>query len=355
MGKTGETVDWVEPLFGIGILGLAACALMGVEELISAARIKPAPPLPFSLVRLEEEQFRTIIAPAIAALTSGLLVSLSASHLYSASLKETSTAESITGIGFFLAAAIALVVTLKLALGKNRKVLEHVRAPHHIKAAAEAASESPRHPPLPHDELCTRLAVRESSAAAHAMGVARDIPAARLLAAMEHSRTASRNRVWSSLRIYGAALIRFPWPFALPVAVLVVYLVGLWIVAVQVGLASWRMVAIAIAFTVLGLLCTAFYAFARGNRARRKYSVEIEEISSARGAIDDARLAHEALLAEDATRATLQERLVALLEHSESARRSASASREAETDERETSPLALTIWRWRIEIGPRGR
>lgn len=347
-------MDWVYFCLGVGLLALVVCLVSAIEETFAGARIKAPPKLPFALVRLEEEQFKTVIAPAIAALASGLLVSLSASYFFEASRTQSDEVMlEVSGIVLFIAGAFALVITLRLALGKNRKILEHVRAPHHLRAAAVAAAEDPRHAPLPHYELASRLDTRKKSIAVHSLGIDKDVEAKALLSAMEKSLSSKKPHLWSSLRIYCAALRRFPLRFVLPLLVLIVFLVGVWGTAFDLGISSLGAFAIFAGLTLGGATIVLFYLVARGNRARRTYAMNIGEVEDARRAVDKAAAAYQEMLAEEKSRAAFEERVRTHFEQV-FAERAAQAESDGDRNDDDGGGggqiLRLTLGMWSLEI-----
>lgn len=336
---------------GAAVLLSALCGVAAVGELVTTASVKPAPKRAFALLRAGENQFKTVIAPALAALISGCLVSISASYFFKVSQGQGDDIDQLTGTIFFVVAGLALVITLRIVLGRNREVLEFIRTPAQIRSAADAVCENPQAPPLEVDVLRARLVTWEESIAARSLEVRRDVSAVSLHRALRASRNARSfpSCVRASLRIQISAVRRFPLSFGVPLLVVPLYLVGLLVTITPELTFSLRSVLATLVMMLIGVLPVACYYAARGNRARRTFQITLLEIARARRALLRAEAARREFLKNEESRERLLRRVEEFLDRSASVEAPA-ASLTREPAGRGAPARVMTLGRWTFEI-----
>lgn len=295
-------------VFGTGILLCVLNVALACVEIGTLRTIRPAPTKSYATLRGEHIDFRSVIAPAMAALISGLLVSVSASYMFKATQAGGVEEDRITGTILFFVAAAALLVTLRIALGKGDGASEFVHDPPSIRAAADACTESPQSAPISPSILGERLDSWQRLIATRSMRVSRDVHSARLHESMEASSAVlgAFRVIRSSLRIYVSAAARFPLTFVWPCAGPLLFTAGL--IALIDVLSSARMALVASLFIALSAASALLYMAARGNQARLKYEVNVSEVERARASVERALAAHKTMIDDAANLRDLLDR-----------------------------------------------
>ncbi|WP_347346421.1 hypothetical protein [Microbacterium sp.] len=151
--------DTVILVIGLGLLlaagWLALAAMFGILQLISYWSIRPAKPQAFAQRRHRQRHLRETIVPAVAALVTGLLVSVSATY-FVRGLDGIATAAGRTlfapALLFLLLAGLLLAVLLPVLLRLNANLYGTATTPDLIGPAADAL---PGAEPDPRGAWCT--------------------------------------------------------------------------------------------------------------------------------------------------------------------------------------------------------
>jgi hypothetical protein len=269
-----ETV-WTTVL-GLGVFLVVLNLLLAIAEIALMGTIRAPAPRNFSYMRRESSQYQTVFAPALAALVSGLFVSLSASFFYAGVVGAIDDGQQF-GIVTFALGAVALVVILRLLLKDSLGVAELARDPFAIRAAAEEFALNPRDGALKPELLRQRLSYWESHMSARSLNLSVDRRSDSLDRSLREASTVTGflAAVRDSLRVYRAAIRCFPLRFGSPLMGFPLFALGVLGVAFLDGSPSgssprWINM---IAFLLAGLLVALFYCAARGNRARRWHRI----------------------------------------------------------------------------------
>ncbi|MFE5775327.1 hypothetical protein [Brachybacterium sp. NPDC056505] len=311
---------WELPLL-IGLMGLFFQLCIGIAQLCTAQSIKAPRPMDFSEIRSRDLDFRGIIAPAMAALFSGVLVSVSASYFYDSIGSDHSRALQVWGMIFFAAATITLGATLHYSLKDGGSAEGLARNPHTIEAAAREVVRNPEEPPVPSARLSKQLDQWEASIGCRALQFSGNHATPALNSRLEsslHDRTFVQ-ALLSSWSIYWFACAAFKIRAGWPVLMCVTYIVGVTLLALEE--ADFRIdnaVHILLTFSALvgvGIIILAFYALARGNYARRWHAVNVEGLRAARSAIAESTAAERDATERHAARMKALDTLCRLIEH----------------------------------------
>lgn len=205
-------------LLGTGGLFLLLNLLLGIVEAFSIRTIRPPKQRSFTYIRLEATQFQTVFAPAMAALISGLFVSLSASFIHSGLTNESEEWQPNVGVIVFFVGVVVLMVTLRLVLDGVGEPKELTRDPFSMRAAAEEIIKHPRQAALGTDDLEQQLDEWEQYISARSMSLSSSKTSERLdrnlnRAAKKLGFWAS---TWCSYCVYQSAVLRFPFRFGWP-------------------------------------------------------------------------------------------------------------------------------------------
>jgi len=295
------TATW---LIGVGGLWVSLSFLLGVVELATLRTIRPPKRQTFTYIRLAATQYQTVLAPAMGALISGLFVSLAASFFYASFTGQQDSWNQLAGVVTFIAGAIALTVTLWSVL-KVGEPVELARDPFSIRAAAEESAAAPRRGGLDPNVLTQQLDEWEESISARSMNLSVKGNSDRLHENL--TQAAQTRRFWCSalrsLRVYYAALLRFPFRFVWPLLGFPLFMAGtVWYATGPAELkfaTSWRPWAVVGLFALAGAIATLFYCVTRGNRARLWHRINLVALKDARNAIGEAKSAHASVAAEN--------------------------------------------------------
>ncbi|WP_262775577.1 hypothetical protein [Brevibacterium permense] len=338
-------------LLGLSILLVSLNFILAIIEIATICTIHAPKRQTFADIRVKEEQFQTIIAPAMGALISGLLVSISASFLYSNLVNESKDWYRYAGIGVFFIAALSLVFTINLALRGGAQAAELARNPFTIRAAAEEFTDDPRHCPVDPDTLSENLKNWTKHRSAHSLNVDRDIELSDLDEKLDLSaRLRKFSALPSSFIIYLMSIRRVPFRFVWPLFGPVLFLLSVLAVLLtdqefegSTPLQWWKPLLIAL---LIGVVSVLFYGTTRGNRARLWHRVNQIGQIRAEAAVSAAKSKQDAIKVEDER---LKRVLLMADKFLESPRETAAdkASRDTET---ENAPRAITIGRFYIEI-----
>lgn len=345
--KKGCTMeDFTTTLIGIGGLLIIFNLLAGITELATVRTIRPPEDRTFTYIRLAANQHQTILAPALGALISGLLVSISASFFYEGLNRAEPSWHQYAGIATFLAAGFALIVILRSAMKGAGDPSELVDNPFAIRAAAKEYSDDPRRGRLNPDFLTERLDEWERSMPRHSLNIAKDVDASRVKKRLDKAADISGIWRWigSSLAVYYSALIKFPMRFAWPLLGTFVFLVGSTLygfVYANIEVKHWwGPVNVMVIFVAIAVVPTLIYCVARGNRARLWHRINRKAVKDARTALDCAQNSKASIEEEDAVLRRVLERSDIFLAHHQYASE-ASGSR------------TLQIGRLQITINPK--
>ena len=281
-------------LVAIGGLLEITILIGGLAELATVRTIRPPEHRTFSHIRLTAFQFQTIIAPALAALTSGLLVSIAASFFYQELTTPQISWYPYAGAFWFLAAAIILVVILRFALKGAGDPSELANNPFTIRAAAEEYAADPGSSHLTPGLLSERLDEWESNLHRHSLNISRDVDSSVVKGQLDDAANATgvgRGTV-ASLKLYFTALSKFPIQFGWPLLSPLVFLTGV----ISFGFASskfegktwWYAVIVIATFLIISAVPILTYSVARGNRARLWHRINRAAIGEARKALERA-------------------------------------------------------------------
>lgn len=285
-------------LMGVGILWVSGNLFLGFAELVTLPTIRPPKRQTFAHIRLTATQYQTVFAPAMGALVSGVFVSLSASFFYASFTEQQDSWHRLAGVASLLAGAIALVVTLWSLLRDAGEPETLARDPFSIRAAADESAANPWRGGLDPEVLTYRLNEWEDSISAHSMNLSVKGTSSLLETYLNKptQKGGSSFSLLHCLKIYYAALLRFPWKFCWPLlgfTILLIGIVGFVIGPTELKFAtSLRPWAVIGGFVVGGAVATIFYCAARGNRARLWHAINLVALEKAREAISEAQSAH---------------------------------------------------------------
>lgn len=322
--------DFTTALIVIGGLLLFAQLLAGIAELATASTIRPPEDKTFTHIRLAANQYQTVALPALGALISGLLVSISASFFYEVLSGATLFWHLGAGIAAFLAAEVALVVILRLAMNRVGDPSELVDNPFAIRAAAKEYSDDPRQGCLNPDFLTERLDEWESSMPRHSLNIAKDVDASRVTKSLDTA--ADVNGMWrwfgASLAVYKSALIKFPMRFGWPLLGAFFFLTGgtwygfltgsTWYGFVYANIEIkhwWYPIIVMVINSAIAVMPTLIYCAARGNRARLWHRINRKAVKDARTALACAQISKASIEEEDAVLRRVLERSDTFLAH----------------------------------------
>jgi hypothetical protein len=293
-------------LIGAGVLFSILNLILGIFELGTLRTIRPPKQKTFTYLRLAENQFQNVVLPALGALISGLFVSMSASFFYAGMTNPGDSSPEFAGPALFMAAGVALAVTLGVFLKGVGEPAELARDPFTIRAAADEYSTDPRRGPLEPSLLQQRLDEWTEYISTRSMNLAakkKSLRLERILAGAAKQQTFWCS-VGASLYVYLAVLLRFPFRFGWPFLGFVLVAVGaiLWAVGEEERdfATSWRLFVTIAVLAVSNAVVALFYCATRGNRARLWHRINLAAVDDARKAIDVARNADVAVKAEDA-------------------------------------------------------
>lgn len=267
------TAVWTA-LLSISFVLIAANLLFAILELTTVRTVHPPKRQSFATVRASEEQFQTIMAPAVGALASGLLVSISASFFYSSLVGDGGNAHRIAGLGVFFAAGLSLALTIGMALKRGVQAAEIARNPFTIRAAAEEYANDPRRAPVGPETLSQNLEIWTQYRSARSFNLELNAEAPKLDATLD-STICSRG-FWSalldSLAVFLFAVARFPFRFGWPIIghiLLPTSIIGIVITGETLAPSAAPRLLTMFALTMcLSTFSVLFYGTARGNRAR---------------------------------------------------------------------------------------
>lgn len=311
-------------LLGLGVLLLTSATIVGLLELTTISHIKPPKQQSFLRIRYLDTQLRNIAVPALGALASGFLISLSATFLHEGLTTPNNEQWSWAGLGSLVAAPLVLFATLSVALKGTGDAAESANDPFKAKAAAEHSATSPRHLSMNPEQLTEQLDGWEKGIARHCLLLTLPAKNSRLRALEEELKSASERRgFWRALlpcvKVYFQMVVRFPGRFSWALIGLASWLTGALSLAISAldSTESWRALSALLVFVVLGVLPMLFYGAARGNSARLWYRVYSQAIDAARLAITQAEKAHVLMREEDQERQQEQQQLTDLLQRLE--------------------------------------
>lgn len=291
----------------VGLLLLVLCLISGIVELATIRSIRPPKQKTFNQIRLATTQYHTVIVPAMGALISGVLVSLSASFFYASMTTDRGSLYGLVGFILFTLALVAFAITLGGLLKGVGDDLELASKPVTIRAAAKESALNPRRATLGPEILSQQLDEWNQRIFVHSLdSSAKKSTSSRL--DRQLTRAADTHGFWSSislsLQVYFAAFLRFPFRFGGPLLnFLVLSLSIVWYELCYAGfdfIAPWWP-GLGVSLLVgLGLVVTLFYAVTRGNRARLRHLVNLKAVAKAREAIEDALDAYRVVADEEA-------------------------------------------------------
>lgn len=286
------------------LFALAACSylftfVVTVSEIIECRWIKTPGVKSFNSIKLESIHHQTVVAPAIAALASGLLVSISASYFYDGLRDPTHGLSFAAGLFIFAISIALLLYLLHAALSDAGDEAKLIKDPAIIAAAARELFENPGQGKITPDLLERELDLWVSYVGNYSLRLA---PKGRRLknrSLLEESLDAKGllHTSFIACRIYFSALkvfkIRFSGPF-----IGLTFLILSWaslIVSIYLdaghGFEFLTFSSISILSIGSGVVVSLLYCFARGNYARIWYKtykpLEVaarEEIELARSA-----------------------------------------------------------------------
>lgn len=295
-------------LFGFSAVLIGINFFFALVQFGLVRTVHPPKRQSFAAVRASEQQFQTVVAPAIGALASGLFVSISASFFYSSIVGDGGDNHRAAGIVLFLVAGLSLSLTIGIALRRGIQATELARNPFTIRAAAEEYTTDPLRGPVEPKTLSQNLSEWTQYRAARSLQIESDVKAPRLDKVLDN--TIDSHGFWSalldSLKIFIFAVVRFPlrfgWPvvclFFVPVASIGVISTGKEIA----GAAVPRLIAIALVAVGLAMLSVIVYGVARGNNARLWHRVNRKASLAAEVSIAKAATAHDRVKAENELR-----------------------------------------------------
>ncbi|EFG47824.1 hypothetical protein HMPREF0183_0901 [Brevibacterium mcbrellneri ATCC 49030] len=313
--------DFTTAQIVIGGLLLFAQLLAGIVELATVGTIRPPEDKTFTYIRLAANQYQTVALPALGALISGSLVSISASVFYEVLSGATLFRHLVAGIAAFLAAEAALVVILRLVMNRVGDPSELVDNPFAIRAAAKEYSDDPRQGCLNPDFLTERLDEWESSMPRHSLNIAKEVDASRVTKSLDTA--ADVNGMWrwigTSLAVYKSALIKFPMRFGWPLLGAFFFLTGSsWYGLVYANVEIkhwWYLIIVMVIDLAIAVMPTLIYCVARGNRARLWHRINRKAVKDARTALACAQNSKASIEEEDAVLRRVLERSDTFLAH----------------------------------------
>lgn len=205
---------------------------------------KPEQARTFAAVRAYDNDFRSIVAPAIAALVTGLLVSLAASFIYTGIVEDDNASASIA-LPLFIVALVLLMVLLYPLMRGELPTLTLAQHPQRILLAARAVPTDEEAAFERIGELEQALESWSGRRGAFSMGWSKKEESPRLNEAFAGVPENKRLGFWEAIRslrgrrVFRAALRSAPWRFGWPIFLLAVPLPLGFLTSWAAGSADW--------------------------------------------------------------------------------------------------------------------
>jgi len=205
--------------------------VLGVTNLITYKANVPESAQSFAAVRSSENDFRSIVAPAVAALITGLLVSVSATFAYDALTGKGDT-NYVASFGCLMIALVILILLLQpLMRGElsSEKLAQH---PQRIYLAADSITGTEEDAPAQIDRLRVALENWTKRSAAYSIGWPAKTESPLLNKAMGDVPANDALPLWGAVRsvvrrgVVWATLRTSPWRFGWPLFLLLVPLIA---------------------------------------------------------------------------------------------------------------------------------
>lgn len=201
--------------------------VLGAVNLITYRSNVPESAQSFAAVRSSENDFRSIVAPAIAALVTGLLVSVSATYAYDA-LRGKGEDNIGASFGFLMVALVILVILLQPLMRGELSTEKLAQHPQRIYLAAKSITGMEEDAPVRISRLRTALKNWTKRSAAYSMGWPAKAESPLMNTALED---VTEDAALPFLRAFGvvwrtgvvwATLRTAPWRFGWPLYILLV-------------------------------------------------------------------------------------------------------------------------------------
>lgn len=252
---------------------------------------KPEQATSFAAVRAYDNDFRSIVAPAIAALVTGLLVSLAASFIYAGIIEEDDSRFGVA-MPLFIVALVILILLLYPLLRGELSTLVLAQNPQRIFLAARAVATVEDAAIERIEELEQALENWRKRRGAFSMGWSKKKESPRLNEAFADVPEERRLGFWRAARatwgqkVFRAAWRTAPWRFGWPVFLLAVpLLVGSPAYWVAWGKDSW----LPLAFAGAAVLLVTAYWMGLSLSGVRRLSISLSFVPEATAALSDAR------------------------------------------------------------------
>lgn len=291
-------------LIGLGVLTLLGVFAVAIGNCIDLISIRTPKKQDYATLKQADRQFREILLPAVAALASGLFISISAAYFYETLESVEGNLSAVKGFVAFFVAVVLFVVVLKEAL-KNKGIDVHLsQNPAMIAATAEERVRNPSGTVPTSDFLAQRLEDWRHVKYVRALGIFRDKPAFRSDFKVEKlgcafratvDRSKWKRRILGPLQIYWAMLWHFPASFVWPILGILPLPLGM-IAYLFVGAEQDPMFnTFATAVTsFISLMFGGFYVWSRVAVAWKTFVVNNEAEREAAHAVEKARAADHA-------------------------------------------------------------
>lgn len=201
--------------------------VLGVVNLITYRSNVPESAQSFAAVRSSENDFRSIVAPAIAALVTGLLVSVSATYAYDA-LRGKGEDNIGASFGFLMVALVILVLLLQPLMRGELSTEKLAQHPQRIYLAAKSITGMEQDAPVRISRLRTALKNWTKRSAAYSMGWPAKAESPLMNKALKGVPANAALPLWPAwcvvwrTGVVWATLRTAPWRFGWPLSVLLV-------------------------------------------------------------------------------------------------------------------------------------
>lgn len=290
---------------GAGALLLLLKLLLGVTHVATLGKVHAPQSRSIDQIRNTETQFKTVVAPALAALISSLFVSLAASFFFADLIAGKETWYQTAGLLTFVMGTVALLLILRFALADGGDHVELIRDPFRIFDVANEIAVHPRASKISPEVLTVQLNEWEKHISPRSLNISTDRTSTDLDKTFKRCLQVSGkiSSIRQSFALYYAALRRYPIRFGWPILGSVFFVGGFaWYRVASLGMNIWTLETLWLEVVVLFIVeafFTQFYCWARGNQSRRWYCVYSEAVEDAREAIANATTARDLDVADE--------------------------------------------------------
>jgi hypothetical protein len=317
-------------VIGVGSWIIQLAAMFG--EWIDYANVRKAKYIPFSTIQYKDKQRKNTVIPSIAALVSGVFMSVAASFLFEGIVESNDRHINLSSsVLFMLAGAGIFLIILTFVRGGSGDASELARDPLSIRAAAEAFKVSNGSAGVNPSTLDENARKWREDIVSHTMNVrkkSRSFKRKKSLRRLAYrlfrsSREARSFQIWTYCLIFLEAIVLYPLSFFLFYVHILLSAAGA--VSFVIVLFGDYSVPLTWAIIIAGLGCLVnvltmlFYGAFRGGRAVRWHSIYVEELMAAHAAIREASVRVSSKITDRQMLENITERLESISQYVEAA------------------------------------